>query len=192
MPPPAVGVAERTGTIVDSLAFRWFRCGIVVSVRTESTNTVRRHGSTLLELLIALALLAILAGLTIAALNPRKNFADASDAKRREDLRTMIDALYQYQIDYDRFPKIDLHATLDTQHRDICSVTESDLFYCLFDTPQRLPLGPLIPNYLAELPHDPENTEEYETGYQLWLDEAGRIHAYAPLGSGGQGIEVAR
>ena len=104
----------------------------------------------------------------------------------------MIDALYQYQIDRGEFPQIQLMESLDVNHRDVCSLTGSDLFGCLLDMPQRLPLRPLIPDYLAELPHDPLNTVEFETGYQLWLDEDGRIHAFAPLGDDGNGIEVAR
>lgn len=147
---------------------------------------------TLTEVLIALAVMGILASVVLLAVNPKKQFEDADDAKRRQDLRVMIDALYQYQIDNDEFPKIKLHATLDSEHRDVCSITGGDLFYCLLDVPLRLPLGPLIPDYLAELPHDPENTVEYETGYQLWLDEDGRVHAFAPSGNNGAGIEVAR
>lgn len=162
-------------------------------MRTGSIATGRHRGSTLLELLIALAIMAILAGLVIVALSPKKNLEDARDTKRREDLRTMIDALYQYQIDHDAFPTIHTAKSLDAIHRDVCAVTDpDDLFFCFFSAPQRLPLWPLIPDYLAELPYDPQNTEEYETGYQLWLDESGRIHAFAPLGDGGAGIELAK
>ena len=152
----------------------------------------KQRGMTLIEVLITIAVIGILASVVLVALNPKKNQEDAADVKRQQDLRVMLDALYQYQIDHDQFPKVDLHASLDMQHRDVCSITNGDLFFCLLDAPLRLPLGPLIPDYLAELPHDPRNTEEYETGYQLWLDENGRIHAFAPLGDDGKGIEVAR
>ena len=157
--------------------------------------TGRRCGSTLAELLIAISILALLAGITLVALNPKKNQENAADAKRREHLQTMIDALYQYQIDHGEFPHIPTYRSVDKKHRDVCALTSvvpNELFFCILDAPQRIPLGQLIPDYLPALPKDPKNEEQYETGYQLWLDADGRVHASAPLGKGGLGIEMAR
>lgn len=147
---------------------------------------------TLTEVLITIAIAGILASVVLVAVNPKRNLEDADDAKRQQDLRVTIDSLYQYQIDHGEFPMIDTMERLDREHRDVCSITIGNTFFCQFDIPQRLVLMQLIPDYLAELPHDPANTEEYETGYQLWQDESGRIHAFAPLGDNGKGIEIAR
>jgi type II secretory pathway pseudopilin PulG len=155
--------------------------------------------------LLTVVIIAILTGIVLVAIRPKKNLADAKDAKRRQDLNAMIEALYQYQIDHNRFPVTVGIATLDQQHRDVCTLTGSQLLPCgLVPPPRRLPLGTLIPKYLAKLPRDPEQpgnpakcTQSFKaddciTGYQLWLDEAGRIHASAPLGDEKQGIELAR
>ena len=164
-----------------------------------------RSGFALIEILLTVVIIAILTGIVIVAIRPQKNLADAKDAKRRQDLNAMIEALYQYQIDYNRFPVTVGIATLDQQHRDVCTLTGSQLLPCLFvQPPRRLPLGLLVPEYLAKLPRDPEqpgipgecetslDPGDCTTGYQLWLDEAGRIHASAPLGNQKQGIELAR
>ncbi len=165
-----------------------------------------RSGFTLIEILLTVVIIAILTGIVLVAIRPKKNLADAKDAQRRHDLTAMINALYQYQIDHDIFPQSTTYSSLDQIKRDVCSLTGStNLLPCNFVAPpQRLPLGFLIPEYIAELPRDPKQAgnpgecetsldpDDCTTGYQLWLDEAGRIHASAPLGNEKQGIELAR
>lgn len=155
-------------------------------------SAYKRRGMTLTEVLIAVGVIGVLASVVLVTVNPKQNLEDADDVKRQQDLRVMIDALYQYQIDHGTFPVVQNVYTIDVTHRDICTVTAGNIFFCTFSNPVRLPLGPLIPDYLAKLPYDPANNEEYETGYRLWLDESGRIHAFAPLGDDGKGIEIAR
>lgn len=152
----------------------------------------RRPAFTVFELMVVIGILGILAALVLQTLRPQEINDKSHDAKRKHDLRVMVDALYQYQIDYGTFPIIALYPTLDIEQRDVCSITDAFLVPCSLDVPQRLPLGPLIPDYLAELPHDPRNEEEYETGYRLWLDANGRIHADAPLSDDPNNLEISR
>lgn len=147
---------------------------------------------TVLELLVVIGVIGILASLAILAINPKRQYEQSFDATRRQHLKVMTDALYQYQIDYGIYPQVTPHPTLDTQQRDLCSLTEPPYFTCTLDVPDRLVLTPLIPDYLAELPHDPKNEEEYETGYRLWLDVDGRIHADAPLSDDPDNLEISR
>lgn len=162
-------------------------------MKAVSCYDPQRRAMTLTEVLIAMAVLGILASIVLLAVDPNRQFEDANDAKRRQDLKVLTDAMYQYQIDHDTFPEFKNSPTIDELHRPVCSVTDqANEFFCFFSVPQRLPLWLLIPDYLAELPHDPDNTVEYETGYVMWLDKDGRVHASAPLGNDGEGIEIAR
>ena len=57
------------------------------------------RGFTLLEVLLVVAIIAILAGIVIIAINPGKQLGDSRNSQRSTDVTTILNAVYQYSLD---------------------------------------------------------------------------------------------
>ena len=62
-------------------------------------RTSKTAGFTLIEILLVVAILAILAGIVIIAVNPARQLAQANNSQRRADVTTILNAAYQYALD---------------------------------------------------------------------------------------------
>lgn len=58
-----------------------------------------KKGFTLIELLVVVGILAILLAITLIAINPAKQFAQANDTKRSSDVNAILNAVGQYAAD---------------------------------------------------------------------------------------------
>lgn len=133
-----------------------------------------KKGFTLIEVLLVVAIIAIIAGIVILAVNPKKQLDDSNDARRRADVNTIINGVYQYIIDNGgRVPAVILSTT--TQ---ICATSAS--------TTQCTPFGLvdlsfLSDRYLVSIPIDPSGaTTTNGTGYYIERTTGGRIRVSAP------------
>ncbi len=131
-----------------------------------------QHGFTLIEVLLVIAILAILASIVIIAINPGKQFASARDAQRLSDVYSVMNALHQYALDNEgAYPE-----GLTTEELEICR-TDAESCLGLHD------LSELTSDqlYLVEIPMDPQclqttaNCSENGTGYFVNLTENGRV-----------------
>lgn len=133
-----------------------------------------KRGFTLIELLIVIGILAVLMGVTIAAINPFRQFAQANDANRWSGVTTIMNAIYQNVVDNrgtftcaaGTIPTTSTTMGSDTGQYNICSC--------------------LVPTYLGTLPVDPQagsytSCTTYNTGYNIVRDATtGRITIFAP------------
>jgi len=70
------------------------------------TKQITQSGFTLLEVLLVVAIIAILAAIVIIAINPTKNIGDSRNSQRGVDVNTILNAVYQYNLDNGSLPPV--------------------------------------------------------------------------------------
>jgi type IV pilus assembly protein PilA len=160
------------------------------SSRKELHNKNSR-GFTLIELLVVIGILAVLLAITLIAINPARQFAQANNTQRASDVNAILNAVWQFGVDNNG----DLTAlglpVSPTAAATIGSNTAGG----------EINLCPEIsPQYIAEMPVDPQNgtwidCTDYSTGYTIVQTSAtagARVTVSAPGAELGQSISVTR
>jgi prepilin-type N-terminal cleavage/methylation domain-containing protein len=133
----------------------------------------RYRGFTLIELLLVIGIIAVLASIVILAINPTKQLGKARDAQRQSDVKTILDAVYQYAINNTgRMPAIIPSST----SREIC---RAGAVSCNNGVNLN---GLLSGAYLVQIPQDPQvPTGGTGTNYFIVQDPTSkRITVLAP------------
>lgn len=142
-----------------------------------------KKGFTLLEILLVVAAIAILAGITIVAINPGKQLGETRNAQRYADVNTILNAVYQYYIDNGSLPD-----TINEAQTEICADEASDCTG-LID------LSVLIVNqkYLTAIPSDPNGScASYGACYEIFQTANGRVTVVAPDAEQGATISATK
>jgi prepilin-type N-terminal cleavage/methylation domain-containing protein len=149
----------------------------IISIRVSS------KAFTLIEVLVVVVILAILASIVIFAVNPARQIAQANNAQRDNDVKAILDAVYQYTVNN----RGDYPVVIPTDP----TVIGSDDF--LVDICEKL-----VPDYLTAMPFDPDQAgggyadcTSYNTGYTIALD-GDRLAVSAPLAELSKVITVIR
>lgn len=145
-----------------------------------------QKGFTLIELLVVIGILAVLLAITLIAINPARQFAQANNTKRRSDVNAILNAVNQYMADN----KGALPAGITTSVLLIQKTTGADI------------CAALVPQYVAALPVDPQTNSgiavtdcagAYVTGYNIVQSAANnRLTVAAPGVELGDSISVTR
>lgn len=126
-------------------------------------------GFTLIELLVVIGILGILLAIVLIAINPARQFAQANNTARRNDVNTLLNAVHQFAADN----KGILPANMPARGAAAVNIASTGANIC----------ADISPTYVAQLPTDPtlntaavsDCTAAYDTGYQVSVDNDGRV-----------------
>lgn len=143
-----------------------------------------QRGFTLIELLVVMGILAVLLAITLIAINPARQFAQANNAKRANDVLQILNAIHEFAADHaGTLPQATTLTAANCPTATPCEITDTagtgNINLC----------GDLSTNYLPSMPQDPKNNSGanitsctgYDTGYKVGVDAANRITVSAPL-----------
>jgi len=148
------------------------------------TKIKRQAGFTLLEVLLVVAIIAILAGIVIIAINPSKNLGDTRNAQRQADVTTILNAVYQYSLDNNG----SIPTGVTTTATEVCA-TGAASCTSLVD----LSAVTTSEKYIVSIPKDPQCSTTCATngtGYKISKDANNRIVVAAPAAENGKTISA--
>jgi prepilin-type N-terminal cleavage/methylation domain-containing protein len=150
----------------------------------------KQTGFTLLEVLLVVAIISILAGIVIIAINPSKNLSDTRNSQRAADVNTILSATYQYYLDTNAMPPAGTGTGITTSPTEICA---TNAVSCA----GQVDLSAVTSNekYVVSIPTDPQCATVcavHGTGYSISKDASGRLTVSAPYAENGKVITVSR
>lgn len=135
-----------------------------------------KNGFTLLEILLAIALIGILSLIALVAINPSKQLAEARNTERFDDITKLNQALEDYFVTNRSYP-----TGINESYQDIC--LSSGGSNCV-------DLNVLVPDYLSSIPIAP-NAASGTTGYTVAINPQNKqLSLEAKTPELGESIEI--
>lgn len=145
---------------------------------------------TLIEILLVVAVISILAGIVIFAVNPSKQLGDSRNAQRRSDVNTILNAIYQYSLDNNGNMPPGLQQNESCSGISTNSICKTGADNCT----NLLDLSVLTTSekYLVSIPVDPSAGGDNYTGYYAHRTNNNRVTVCAPSAEQNATISVTR
>lgn len=142
-------------------------------------------GFTLIELIIVIAVIALLAAATFVAINPAKRVGDAQDAQRWQDVTAIADAYQAYLADYagtaptTTLPYaagVTLMITSSTPGTGNTNPANCIASQAANSAGKYIDLSALVTGgYIGQIPLNPSYTSTMSTGYYMMRESSGRL-----------------
>ena len=161
---------------------------------------IKQTGFTLIELIIVIAIIALLAAATFVAVNPAKRIGDANNAQRWADISAIADAWQTYTADNSGTTATTL--TNGITYSIATSTGGGAFATCAASTGNPttttalVSLEALVTNgYVGQVPLDPTYayaSDLYNTGYYMYTDATGAVKVGSCETYNTQNVEVVR
>ncbi len=151
-------------------------------IRQTRAMPAGRHGFTLLEILMVVALIAILASIIFVAINPARRLAETNNARRWSDAKAILDAVLTYSVDHEGVLPSGIDGIYDSAQvlgtntlgcESGCGATTTRIS-CLDLTDSIVKGG-----YIADIPMDPKTGSSGFTDYYINREPSGSIEVGA-------------
>lgn len=139
---------------------------------------MKNKGFTFIELMIVITLIAVLAGILIAVIDPAKYFKQNSNAQRTNDTHAILNAVYQYYTDNNgTWP-----ASINTDSDCLNPGVDAEICQTGGDCTGLVDLSALTngERYLTTIPVDPDNEGSNGSGYNIVKNVNARVTVCAP------------
>lgn len=152
-------------------------------------------GFSMVELLLSIAVIAILVDIVILAINPAHQIAKAYNVKRKLDIETIQNGFMQYALDHGGTiqsvpspPVADCAIPLaPAPPRRLCTGDMTPVT-CDFGEPNDgqgcVNASHIVPLYMKEMPADPDDAtggnDDFQVDYTIQFYRQGKVVTYAP------------
>lgn len=138
----------------------------------------KKRGFTLIELLIVIAVLGVLATVTLVIINPARQLAKARDSERRTHLFSILSAVYNYNAEHSgALPDTD--GDPETSNFPVTPTCIGTGAGCFNLASAGEDGDTIVPVYLPSIPQDPKTGDTTNSGYFIYVDSYDRLHASA-------------
>lgn len=141
----------------------------------------RIQAFTLIELIVVIGIIGILAVIVILAINPARQFAQARNTRRQNDVAALYKAITQHSIENQGV----VTSKITTTPQNICNGRNGTVA-CVTGAIDLYP--ELVPSFLSNIPSDPSGGTDSNTGYQAMVDSSGRVIVLAVNAELGQTV----